>query len=405
MSEVKPNNSEPQSKEVPVEKKEEPASEPQPEKQPLPSLDASGQVLKPGAKIRPEVTTLEVEKLAQRLYGITVFTIKELVSYDDRNFLITEDTNIKNPLITDNCPDGYVLKVLNTHDSKKQDFIDAQSQLMVHMRSQGILCPKPVINVYGKLYSIEIINNEKHIVRLLEFIPGQMFHEIPHTKNLFYQAGEYIAKFDNALKGFKHDAYDNHKTLWMLESVPRLKEFVYVIKDPARAEMVEQVIEAFETHVLSQTDKFEKGIIHGDFNEQNIIVNKPKGRNEYIISGILDFGDTSYSPLVFELAIAMTYMILQGKDLSVGGLVLAGYNSVRLVPEKEQAILMYCVAARLCQSLVLGAYTHSLDPENDYLLITQKVGWEILEKIWADFNRANEIWKETADDYLKQSIK
>lgn len=66
--------------------------------------------------------------------------------------------------------------------------------------SQGILCPKPVINVYGKLYSIEIINNEKHIVRLLEFIPGQMFHEIPHTKNLFYQAGEYIAKFDNALK-------------------------------------------------------------------------------------------------------------------------------------------------------------------------------------------------------------
>lgn len=41
--------------------------------------------------------------------------------------------NIKNPLITDNCPDGYVLKVLNTHDSKKQDFIDAQSQLMVHM--------------------------------------------------------------------------------------------------------------------------------------------------------------------------------------------------------------------------------------------------------------------------------
>lgn len=93
MSEVKPNNSEPQPKEVPVEeKKEEPASEPQPEKQPLPSLDASGQVLKPGAKIRPEVTTLEVEKLAQRLYGITVFTIKELVSYDDRNFLITEDT-------------------------------------------------------------------------------------------------------------------------------------------------------------------------------------------------------------------------------------------------------------------------------------------------------------------------
>lgn len=64
------------------------------------------------------------------------------------------------------------------------------------------------------------------------------------------------------------------------------------------------------------------------------------------------------------------------------------------------------MAARLCQSLVMGAYTHAQDPENDYVLYTQKTGWDMLETIWAQPPDAlEELWSTTADNYLKQSYK
>lgn len=54
---------------------------------------------------------------------------------------------------------------------------------------------------------------------------------------------------------------------------------------------------------------------------------------------LVDFGDTSYSYYVFELAIAMAYMLLQSKELLTGGLVIAGYSMMRNIPEDERKVL------------------------------------------------------------------
>ena len=52
------------------------------------------------------------------------------------------------------------------------------------------------------------------------------------------------------------------------------------------------------------------GIIHGDFNEQNILCNKDV-TGEWYVCAVLDFGDAHYSAYVFELAITMCYMMMQ----------------------------------------------------------------------------------------------
>lgn len=49
-------------------------------------------ILKPGSKIRPLVTEEDAIRLAERLYGISTRDISELMSYDDKNFLIHVDT-------------------------------------------------------------------------------------------------------------------------------------------------------------------------------------------------------------------------------------------------------------------------------------------------------------------------
>lgn len=54
----------------------------------------------------------------------------------------------------------------------------------------------------------------------------------------------------------------------------------------------------------------------------------------------------------------------------------------------------------------MGAYSYSLDPDNDYLLVTQEAGWTVLGALWAmSDDQFNELMDVTADAYLKQSIK
>lgn len=194
----------------------------------------------------------------------------------------------------------------------------------------------------------------------------------------------------------------------MLESVPQLRDFLYALQDHERKAIVEEIIDSFENNVLNKTDELEKQIIHGDYNEQNIIVEQSKSSSsgEYTVKGIIDFGDANKSPIIFEIGIALTYMILQAKSLESGGYFLAGYTDIRPISNDERLLLKYCVAARLAQSLVMGTYTHTLNPSNEYVLVTQEEGWKMIEELWRNrFTEIDELWQTTADKYLTQSVK
>jgi hydroxylysine kinase len=140
------------------------------------------------------------------------------------------------------------------------------------------------------------------------------------------------------LQNFHHDGYQKHKTLWQLTQVPTLEEFVYVV-DESRRLMVEDIITKFQTRVLDHLDEFPQQIIHGDFNEQNILVNKIPPSKDYKVFGFIDFGDTQHSCLLFEIAIALTYIMYLTAEIETGGYFLAGYRMTRLIPENEMNVL------------------------------------------------------------------
>ncbi|XP_053659044.1 hydroxylysine kinase [Anopheles marshallii] len=358
--------------------------------------------LKPGSQIRPVVSEEEVHKLAERLYGIIVLEMCELDSYDDRNFMIQADSYVKNPILKSISPSGYVMKIANSLDSRDESFFHAQNEIMLHLNKRGIKCPVPAQNIYGKHHSMEKLGESKHIVRLLEYIPGKVFHGVPHPDSLFYQAGQFIARIDSALKSIDKEMVMKRQSIWMLDNFPQLKDFLYVIKDEHHKGIVEQVLDAFQRRVMPNLNECEQGVIYGDFNEHNVIVNKkPSNSKEYEIVGIIDFGDVCYSRYVFELAIAMAYMILEANDLNIGGLVMAGYSMIRLIPPHEKEILRVCIAARLCQSLVLGLYTATVDSSNQYILSSQTRGWNVLEALWTETDKdILERWNSIAEEYL-----
>ncbi len=137
------------------------------------------------------------------------------------------------------------------------------------------------------------------------------------------------------------------------------------------------------TKILSVSVLSFTGIIHGDLSDQNIIVTRvDNGHHE--LSGILDFSLLMNGCYVFELAITIMYLMLENPSpLEVGGVVLAGWESIMLLNDGERDSLFLLVLGRLCQSLVYGRYNVRKYPDNKkYLLTTAKSGTRLLTKLW-----------------------
>ncbi|XP_022920776.2 hydroxylysine kinase [Onthophagus taurus] len=356
-------------------------------------------LLKPGQSIRPVIELNEIEILLENIYGLKCIHIKNLEGYDDRNYHVKVEL-IDNRNINDVYDDGYVLKILNSLDSEKTSFIEAQNNILLELCKKEISCPTPIPTKTNSYYSLEKLKSGIHVVRLMKYISGEVLHKAPTPDYIFYEIGKFAAKLDEKLTHFHQEAYIHHKSLWMLDSVSELNQFLFAINDPDKYQTISRIIEEFTKKVLKRKNEFERGIIHGDFNEQNILVEKSNERWE--VKGILDFGDSQFSCYLFELAILMTYMLILGKRMEIGGICIAGYYSVRKIPMKEIEFLKLCIEARLCQSLVLGAYSSLQDPDNDYILTTAKPGWNLLEKLTSMTNdEVLEIWIETATKYCE----
>ena len=64
-----------------------------------------------GQSSRPNINQQQVQQMVERLYGVRVTKIKELVSYNDRNYQILVDQEHSNPHLEMVNPHGYVFKV------------------------------------------------------------------------------------------------------------------------------------------------------------------------------------------------------------------------------------------------------------------------------------------------------
>ncbi|XP_069140871.1 hydroxylysine kinase-like isoform X2 [Argopecten irradians] len=353
-------------------------------------------VVKPGEIIRPYIDLDIVKEVSKRLYDLEVLDGKELNSYDDRNYHIHVSTKTTNSHITHVCFHGYVLKVLNSLDSRHEDYVEAQNGMILHVAEKGISTPRPVKNINGELMSLESFpcdqNRSKSeinlqcLVRLLEYIPGRILRGVPYTTSLLTQIGNMTGRLDNALTDFQHPAHTRHRRIWNLTEVSDLRRFIYCIRDEDRSRLIQDVIHSFQSDVTKNYNLLKSGTLHADVNDYNILVSEQPTNGEYDVIGVLDFGDSVYSCYVFEIAIIMCYVILESDvidPIDAGGHTLAGFLQEFLLGREDLKVLKQCVCARFAQSLVMGDYSAENDPENaEYVLSTAQKGWTTLKTLW-----------------------
>jgi 4-aminobutyrate aminotransferase-like enzyme/Ser/Thr protein kinase RdoA (MazF antagonist) len=299
-------------------------------------------------------------------------SLYELPSERDRNFLLNSSAG---------C--AFVLKIANQDESLET--LEAQNAAMIHITNsnQKTLCPAPIPSKTGNL--IQTITDKygcSYFIRLLTFMPGNTLAKTsPHDNLLLYPYGVFIGQISSALASFDHKSTlkEFHWDLKNAADVISLRSVE--IKDAKNRDLVDFFLLQYQTIVLPNIAKLRSSVIHSDFNDYNVIVQRGNV-NSSPNFGLIDFGDMVYSCTIFELAIAIAYAILGKNDpLSTAVLILEGYHSQFPVEEKELDVLFTLICVRLVVSACISAYQQTLRPDDEYLRISEKPAWTALQKL------------------------
>ncbi|XP_015752410.1 PREDICTED: hydroxylysine kinase-like [Acropora digitifera] len=362
---------------------------------------------------RPIVDKDEATELASLLFGLRVsdqLQVREFDSYDDRNYYMKgtlthrpANENTDGALLQAN-EDEFVLKILNNLDSENLPYVNAQNEMMLYLNARGFNCPVPMQSLKGPytlLYksksSEEKMGNKE--VSYREPLTSMSLRERPFLYDImggslkirFSNGCCCIRKslnFCNTFQGFHHAGIGSLvKREWDLSQLFVLESYITMASQNERElEVFQNVYKNFIKEVIPQLGNLEKHVIHGDLNDDNILVVPRHNGNGHEIASVLDFGDVSFSYRVFDIAICMMYMILlrvkQGdphkEAIRAVGHLLSGYQSVNSLTELELSLLYWSVAGRLLQSTLIGKCKQSLEPENVYLSQVSKVGFDVL---------------------------
>ncbi|XP_070817278.1 hydroxylysine kinase isoform X2 [Chaetodon trifascialis] len=337
---------------------------------------------------QPNFSQSQVVELVKRLFNLTPSDIHSLPSYSDQNFYVAAVEGGE-----------YVLKIMNSEDSKDPTLIELQTCAMSFLHQNGLPAQTAHLTTSDCGYGCQ-----KYLVRMLTYLHGNTISKVPLTPQLLYEMGKTAARMDKVLQQLEHpnlSSLQRENFIWSLSNIPLLEQYMKVLDGDPLQEVVKSVIHQYKTSVAPKYSHFRKCLNHGDFNDLNVLV-QPDESDGYRISGILDFGDMNTGYYIHELAITIMYMMTRHPEpIEVGGHVLAGWESVLPLNETEKDCLFVLVLSRFCQSLVLARYSVTLNPENEeYLMITSRTGIHILRQMWElGREQVEKVWFQSAAQY------
>ncbi|MCP3952483.1 MAG: aminotransferase class III-fold pyridoxal phosphate-dependent enzyme [Desulfobacterales bacterium] len=306
----------------------------------------------------------------EKLYGFQNPDLEDLEGYASINIRVkTTDGNT------------YVWKQ-NPDSPLERAFLEAENQVLLTLdQALPYDFPVPQSVRQGSLLTVtENRTGNRTLHRLLTFVDGDFFDRIEPTPELFASLGTFLARLDRTLLDFRHPGIEARRLQWDLQHLDLPLHYLPYITDPRRRKLVEYFYLQFKEVVVPKLSLLRRSVIHGDANEQNLLTTGGQ------VSGIIDFGDMSYTPLVNEVAIALTYAMLGKADPLVwASHVLRAYTAELPLEREEVDLLYYLVAGRLCASVCSSAHAKTLKPDSAYITISEKPAWEMLEK-WLTLN-------------------
>ncbi len=319
------------------------------------------------------ISEQKAEEIAFEIYGIRGKATPQAGELD-ANFKLTTAENTH-----------FILKI--SRPLRDDNYFDFQQQLLLHMarKKPDFRFPQLIKTLKGETHSEFIdASNQPRKVRLLAWISGRLWSAVnPQLDDLRFSLGQKCGAITNVLSDFKHE-FAKRDFEWDIAQMGWTNNYFHLFDAEQKACL---------SHFKNQFDAFKtdyntrrKSVIHNDANDNNIVVNDDL--TDPSVLAIIDYGDAIYTQTINDLAVTLAYAIMEQPDPLAAALpLIAGYHAHFPLEEAELSMLYTLVGARLAISVTKSAINKIKEPNNAYLVISEKPAWDLLHK-WREIPAA-----------------
>ncbi|WP_180994053.1 phosphotransferase, partial [Arenibacter sp. NBRC 103722] len=227
----------------------------------------------------------------------------------------------------------YILKV--SRPDENADYLGFQQKLLLYANDQAkdLTVPKVIRDRQGNLIS-EIKDEYGNIrkVRLLSWISGRVWSTVnPQLDNLRESLGGQCGRLTRALQGFDHPEA-HRKFVWDIAEGAWTTDYLHLFRNGDK-----DVISYFQNQFKQAQTNYSilrKAVVHNDANDNNVIVSQDLVHPK-VVSAI-DFGDSVYTQIINDLAVACAYAIMGHNDpLEAAIPIVRGYHRSFPLEENE----------------------------------------------------------------------
>jgi hydroxylysine kinase len=295
----------------------------------------------------PAFSTAQAEEIARRVFDLRA-SAQPLASERDQNFRLRAEDGSE-----------WVLKVANP--AEDPSILDMQTRALLHIAQvdPSLAVPRVRATPEGaRFHEVDADDGRHFIVRMLSFLPGQLLDDAAPHPALARDVGAMAARLARALRGFSHPS-SCHALLWDLTQAPDLRARTHYIESAERRRVIEEVLDHFSAAVLPRLQQQRAQVIHNDVSRMNTLVDGHR------VSGVIDFGDLIHAPLVCDLAVPISELLVgPAEPIATAAEITAGYHAVTPL-EDEELRLIFDLAGTRCAMDVAVAHWRVCDhPEN-----------------------------------------
>ncbi|MEE2907214.1 MAG: aminotransferase class III-fold pyridoxal phosphate-dependent enzyme [Planctomycetota bacterium] len=253
--------------------------------------------------------------------------------------------------------------------------VELEEALLEHLTQAGFAVPTSIPTPGAAICIETSIAGHHAIARLQRYLGGTSWRETETTSDLLFEIGAYLGQVHQTLSTFSHPgAQRTH--LWDLAQANRHLDAIQLIDTPDRRRTIEHCFHLYRACGLSLLSKCPQGMLHGDANDENILVDSGQ------VAGILDVGDCQMGALVQDLAILLSYALQQeGVTVEAATPLLAGYQSIRSLTPFECESLVPLAIARMATSICVAETRRVGAPDHETWFSHQESTWATLESI------------------------
>ena len=277
-------------------------------------------------------------------FGLTADDARDLGSERDRTFALLRDGEAIG-----------VLKVSNPAEST--DVLDMEAAAVARIAAVDPFLPvaRPWLAPGTDIHRLEWTGDgQTHWARLYDVLPGHARHDPTQVgDDALIDWGTITARLARALRGFAHPS-SIRRLPWDVQHANRCRAMLPTIREPDARRLVEVVLDRFDDAVAPAWPMLRSQVLHSDLTIDNALVDDD-GR----ITGIVDFGDMSFTALMADLASVVDSLACERPGdgmFRVARLVLDGYQRVTPLEQGELDLLGDLWATRAAVTVAIGAW-------------------------------------------------